>query len=324
MSDNTVTAQTAQSVTIHTVLSDGTTMRTLDYQVPVTQILRSVPGTVTATTGGGSTFSRILQAPLATGQSVQLSETGTTDGVWFVNVLDSLSGPGSSSSSVQVSLQQASATVPPAPGQALWLLPSLMDPSAGVQVLAASVSATAGGSAQAMTAPSNCNVTTNSILHTIDNPNPQPFGSFEVWYSQFILCGQLANGAYSFYYEEEDGVADSPLHNWFALRSSVQWVGTLTTASATGAGTADFFGVFPTAVSQLWQGHASQQTTLTTTDHQVVMNGEIDWFDTINGIWSVWSTRQFYDGTQSFPNDGASQEGSWYVVNCNAALICLN
>lgn len=139
--DNTVTGQQADRLTVHSVVTEDGATQDIDYSVPLDTVIRPLPGQQVAAPDRVSfALTRTLPAPDAAGG--RLSQTGESDGLWVRKVTMARQVPQAPEFTLQVELLQ---TGGPAPrnttrhaGEALWLLPSLVPPNSGVQVLRAS------------------------------------------------------------------------------------------------------------------------------------------------------------------------------------------
>lgn len=138
--DNTVTAQQSGTLTVHSVVVGGGPIQQIDYQVPLQAVIRPVPGQWTQNAGRVS-FTETHNLALPDGRAVTLSQTGETDSIWFRKVLVTVTGQQMPEFTLQVELAQTSGpiagNVTGNLGEAFWLLPNLMAPSEGVQVLQA-------------------------------------------------------------------------------------------------------------------------------------------------------------------------------------------
>jgi hypothetical protein len=338
--DSTVTAQSGTQLTVHSILTQGGSSQAGDYVVPLGAITPKIPGTQIPIPGGGVSFSESLSLTLGNGQVQQAAQNGQTDGTWFTEVLVSAAGQQTPTETLEVKLLQTGGPTTTAPGTALFLLPELLPPTeltqasgtgtglapaagtGGSRTLAGPMAAGTDDVAPPMsfgTPVPSCppqNISADSTLHTKDNH----FVNKEVWYSHFMLGGQVSNGQFTQFCAEDDAVADSPLQNWWVLNANANFTAA-TTTSATATGQSDFEGIFPTFTSFIWQGHAYHQITLNLTNNQVWLTGEIDWYDSVNGIWSVWNKENFYTG-QTYANGSGSQDSTWYVINCFAFFLC--
>ncbi len=328
----------ANSMKIHSVIQDSTSgvQRTANFEVALSQGLPILPGTLTAS-GSGIAFNDSSLIPLRQGGTATIQRTGYAQDGWIENVTVSTAQLTLPTANLSVKLLRHSRQSLGLSGAgAVWLAPTLMSPS-DVRVVSGSalpakssqLQTTAdprttasrqsrSGIGQAPSAAANsatspapgCNVTANSTLNTYDNHTV----GLEVWYSTAMLCGHLVNGAYYDAYQEGvTPVATSP--NWWVTNVSCNFTSS-SNYTATSVGQGDFEGVFPFGILILWQGHASHQLTLNLTNHQVWLTGEIDVyrFSLPGPFWEQFKKQQFYNGN-TYPNDGSSQDASWYILD---------
>lgn len=348
----TVTAQQLDRLTIRSAITQGGVTRQIEYELPAAVVLRPVPGQQTSS-GGQVSFTDSRSITPKSGVTAQITQVRQTDGVWFQKVVASVTGQ-SPEATLQVDLVQKtvpSTSVLPATGTAaLWLLPSLAPPDAGVQVLSASgpplPSTGTAGPAQATASASAAatkqqgpmqGVTTqqavvstqfgnaDSRLTTIDNPNPQPLGSFPVWYSDLHVHANRTDyddgSKEADYYAEID--AQSVAVNWFRQSASVNFQTGYTVESATALASSAHFGIFPFFQYWYWWGEAYHQITINRTgnrtgnNHQTWLSGSIENCDitVVPCRWALWKDQRFENGG-TYPNGPGvpRQDHSWYVV----------
>lgn len=301
---NTIIDQVGNMVIIESEVTENNKVENITYQVPIHVLQRPAPGHL-ATRGDRIQFTETHDFKLQDGTPSNTVVTGESISPWFKSVSSTVTGPLTGRFVLKVDLVEWNGSIKVDSTRGfLWLLPNLIPPNEGVEVIRSSVQATpsTGGTVTAQAA-----YNAYSKLTTIDNPT----ANITVWISDFSGQGLTTDGVFTTYYAYVDARATSP--NWWLLGKST--AGSVGPAGAyvTVEGNSNFQGVFPLGPFVDWTGHAWHKHEIRQTGNRSWLQGLIMYFDPVSGNWLQWKQQNFYTGG-TYPS-GSRQDAVWYIVS---------
>lgn len=285
------------------------------YLVPIGAAVTPVASDATAS-ASGLTYSRTYSAQLI-GHTIAANELVSIAAGWVSEIDITFTGIRTRSFALRATT--ASPIQIPA-GSALWILPMLMPPDAGVSITGPTGTHAASGpmprvlslghpeGRAAATPMLDGTISMLTGIYAYDNPD----FNIKVWESHFTVTGTVVNGAFTNFVGDMRPQADSPFLNW----SCDGWNAYFALATSTegdGVGQGYFSGWFPYSSDAFWwTATSTHYNYLRLSDQTVTLQVEVDAAPVVGSSY-VWKQRTLVDHAV-FPDDGTEHDGSFYIV----------